>query len=107
MFRTIDRFRTKGVVERTTAYVERRGYSTVVGKEVKCIKLRIFLGIPLLHGPMGLFIAPLQVLTTRVLVIQGIYMVARMKGTFTRVHSVIEVHGPLTGRQAIVDPISP
>ncbi len=54
------------VVKTTTAYVERRGYPTVVGKEVKCIKLRIFLGIPLLHGPRRLFIASLQVLTIRV-----------------------------------------
>ncbi len=36
---------------------------------------------------------------------RGIYMVALMKGTFTWVYSVIEVHGLLTGRQAIVGPM--
>ncbi len=34
-------------------------------------------------------------------------MVALVKGTFTWVHSVIVVHGPLAGRQVIVDPINP
>jgi hypothetical protein len=60
----------KCVVETTTAYVERHGHSTLVGKEVKCINLRILLGIPLLHGPMGLFIAPITGLITRALVMQ-------------------------------------
>jgi hypothetical protein len=61
----------KCVVETTTTYVERRGHSTVVGKEVKCINLRNLLGIPQLHGPMGLFIAPITGLTTRAFVMQG------------------------------------
>ncbi len=34
-------------------------------------------------------------------------MVILMKGTFTWVHRVIEVHGPLMGRRAIVSPIAP
>jgi hypothetical protein len=34
-------------------------------------------------------------------------MVTPMKGTFTWVHSIIEVHGPLMGRRAIVGPIAP
>ncbi len=33
-------------------------------------------------------------------------MVALMKGTFTWVYSVIEVHGLLTGRQVIVGPMA-
>ena len=34
--------KTPCVTETTTAYVERHGYSTMVGKEVKCINVRIF-----------------------------------------------------------------
>ncbi len=43
--------RTTLVVKTTTAYVERRGYSTVVGKKVKFIELRIFLGDPPITWP--------------------------------------------------------
>ncbi len=66
-------------------------------KAVKCIKLRIFLGIPLVHGPRGLFIALLQVPLLGFRFNRGIYMVALMKGTFTWVYSVICIHGPLMG----------
>nr|CAE03841.1 OSJNBb0013J13.18 [Oryza sativa Japonica Group] len=38
---------------------------------------------------------------------RGIYIVALMKGTFIWVHSVIEIHGPLMGRRAIIGPIAP
>ncbi len=55
------------VVEMITAYVERRGYSTVVGRKRSVLNFEfLFSGIPPLHGPRGLFIAPLQDLTTRV-----------------------------------------
>ena len=60
--------KTDGVVEMTTAYVERRGYSTVLGRKRGVLNLEFLplFFIPPLHGPRGLFIAPLQVLATRV-----------------------------------------
>ena len=55
---------------------------------------------------MRLFIAPI-VLLLGLWLYRGIYMVALVKGTFTWVHSVIAVHGPLAGRRVIGDPIDP
>jgi hypothetical protein len=48
----------KCVVETTTTYVERRGHSTVVGKEVKCINLRIFTWDPPITWPYGAIYSP-------------------------------------------------
>ena len=69
--------------------------------------LNFFFGILLLHGPRGLFIALLQVPLSESRFNRGIYMVALMKGTFTWVYSVIEVHGPLMGRLANAGPVAP
>jgi hypothetical protein len=52
--------------------IRRKTWSLDIGwkRSKKCINLRILLGIPLLHGPMGLFIAPITGLITRALVMQ-------------------------------------
>ena len=94
------------VVEVTSAYVEGRGYSIVTGNGEVYYLSFIFSGSPL-HGPKGLFITLLLVPLLGFRFNRGIYMVALMKGTFTWVYSVIEVHGPLMGRLANAGPVAP
>ncbi len=66
----------------TTAYVEGRGYSTVVGNG-EVFYLLNFSWDPPLHGCRGLFIILLQVPLFGLGFYRGIYMVALMKGTLT------------------------
>jgi hypothetical protein len=70
-----------------------------------CI-FEIFSWDPPLHAPRGLFIVLLQVPLLGFRFYRGIYMVALMKGTFTWVHSVIEIHGPPLGRLANAGPMA-
>jgi hypothetical protein len=72
---------------------------------VKCtVFLNFFFGILLLHGPRGLFIILSQVTPLGFRFYRGIYMAALTKGTFTWVHSVIVIHGPIMGQLANVGP---
>ncbi len=77
-------------------------------KRSKVYKIENFSWDPPITRPYGTIYSPhYRFLLLGFCLYRGIYMVALMKGTFTWVHNVIEVHGPLMGRQAIVGAIAP